>query len=128
MEEVIRIGIDLTSVEDVGASIAMHGDRYLTRIYGRDELRDCGYPGPVDRRRLAASFAAKEATIKVLQPRDEPVPWRDIALRRTAGGPAVVLAGLASQAAAAAGITTFSISVSSDRDVACAVVIGRSAS
>ena len=36
-----RIGLDLVSVDAVQASIAVHGDRYLSRTYTADELREC---------------------------------------------------------------------------------------
>jgi len=81
-----RVGIDLVSVDTVRESIREHGDRYLERIYTEAELRDClGAEGTVPER-LAARFAAKEATIKVLRPTDEPIPWHDIEVIRHPSG------------------------------------------
>ena len=82
----VRVGIDLVSVDTVRESIREHGDRYLERIYTEAELRDClGAEGTVPER-LAARFAAKEATIKVLRPTDQPIPWRNIEVIRHPSG------------------------------------------
>ena len=47
---------------------------------------DCRTADGVDPERLAARFAAKEATLKVLRPRDGGVPWSAIEVRRDPGG------------------------------------------
>ena len=64
----ISIGIDLTSSDAVAESLHAHGTRYLERVYTDRERRDCvrqaGHP---DADRLAARFAAKEATLKALR-------------------------------------------------------------
>jgi holo-[acyl-carrier protein] synthase len=116
----LRVGIDLASVPKVRESLATHGERYLKRIYTPQEIADCGG----DPQRLAARFAAKEATIKVLRPADEPVPWQTIAIvRGPAGAVELELTGQAAALAARVGITSWAVSFSHEDDYACAVVV-----
>lgn len=116
----LRVGIDLASVTKVRDSLASHGDRYLQRIYTPREIAD----SRADPERLAARFAAKEATIKVLAPGDEPVPWQTIGVvRGPAGAVELELTGHAAALAARAGITSLALSFSHEDDYACAVVV-----
>ena len=64
-------------VADVARSVERFGDRYLDRVFTAHEIdvlpdADARYPGAVDPayfvESLAARFAAKEATVKVLRP------------------------------------------------------------
>ena len=116
-----RVGIDLTSVVHVREAIAAHGDRYLQRVYTEQELLDCAG----DPARLAGRFAAKEAAIKVLRPReDTALPWSDIeVLRRPGGHVELRLAGLALRRAEQEGLEGFAVSLSHEGDSACAVVL-----
>jgi holo-[acyl-carrier protein] synthase len=116
-----RVGTDLTDVAEVAASIEHFGDRYLHRIWTDDELSASA--GPDRARRLAARFAAKEATAKVLGAPDVPLPWRSIeVVRDSSGRPALVLHSEAAAVAAAAGLAQFDVSLSHERDLALAVV------
>lgn len=116
----MRVGIDLTSVDDVRAAIEAHGDRYLQRVYAPGELADCGG----DPARLAARFAAKEAAVKVLRPTEHPLPWISICVRRhSTGYPELVLMGLAARQAAAEGLTELALSLTHEGDHAAAVVV-----
>jgi holo-[acyl-carrier protein] synthase len=121
----MRVGIDLVSVDSVDESIREHGARYLERLYTERELRDCQTEqGPVTER-LAARFAAKEATIKVLRPSpDAAVPWRSIeVVRHSSGWVALELAGAAAALAEAAGLHDFALSITHEQGQATAVVI-----
>jgi holo-[acyl-carrier protein] synthase len=121
----MRVGIDLVSVDSVDESIREHGARYLERIHTERELRDCHTTqGPVSER-LAARFAAKEATIKVLRPApDAAVPWRTIeVVRHSSGWVALELAGAAAALAEAAGLHDFALSITHEHGHAAAVVI-----
>jgi holo-[acyl-carrier protein] synthase len=113
------VGIDLVDLEDVVESIRAHGERYLQRIYDEHERRDCGW----DARALATRFAAKEATMKVLQPRDVEVPWRSIGVRVDASGtPWLELTGPAASLARLRGITNLSLTFTHTKRAAAAVV------
>jgi holo-[acyl-carrier protein] synthase len=120
----VRVGIDLVSVDAVRDSISEHGARYLERFYTDDELRDCRTDQGVIPERLAARFAAKEATLKVLRPVDEAIPWRSMGVvRRGAGWVEVELCGRAAELAAEAGLSDFSLSISHEAGYASAIVI-----
>lgn len=118
----LRTGVDLVEIERVRAAIAVHGDRFLARVYTSAELDCC-------QRRiesLAVRFAAKEAVAKALATgvwRDG-VGWTDIeVLREDSGAPRLLLHGAAATIADNLGLTTWSISLSHDHTQAIAFVV-----
>ncbi len=116
-----RVGADLVDVTEVAASIERFGDRYLRRLWTDAELGACA--GPDRARRLAARFAAKEATAKVLGAPDAPLPRRSIEVVRGADGrPGLALHVEAAALAAAGGLADFDVTLSHERDLAIAVV------
>jgi holo-[acyl-carrier protein] synthase len=117
----LAVGIDLVSIEEVRASLAAHGERYLRRVYTEGERR--GFRG--DPRALAACFAAKEATAKALGWGDSmPFAWRSIAVERDAvGRPCVRLFGPALELAERRGVRRLDVSFTHRRAVAAAVVL-----
>jgi holo-[acyl-carrier protein] synthase len=120
----LRVGIDLVSVDAVRESIREHGARYLKRIYTEGELRDCRTDQGIIAERLAARFAAKEATLKVLRPVDEAIPWRTMeVVRHGAGWVEVELGGRAAELAAEASLSDFALSISHEAGYASAIVI-----
>ena len=119
------MGTDLTSVAEVREAIAIHGDRYLQRIFAPEELEDA----QGDPRRLAARFAAKEAVLKVLRPDDDALPWKDIRVRRhPSGWTDLVLSGRAAQRAQMAGVDEWAVSLTHEGDLASAVVVASTGS
>ena len=119
-----RVGIDLVSADMVRDSISAHGERYLRRVYSPQEIADCSTGTAIDPERLAARFAAKEATFKVLRVGDDPVAWRDVEVRRDSGGWVdVSLTGQAATLAEIAGITDLSLSLTHESGCAAAVVV-----
>ena len=119
-----RVGIDLVEVESVEAALRAHPERYLARIYTAGEVRDCGGERGVDPVRLAARFAGKEATLKVLRPHDGGIPWSDVEIRRMPGGwTEVGLTGAAAARAREEGLTGFAVSLTHEGDLAGAVVV-----
>jgi holo-[acyl-carrier protein] synthase len=120
----LRVGIDLASVDLVRESLDAHGERYLSRVYTKRELADCDTPAGVDPERLAARFAAKEATLKVLRPGAVGVPLSAIEVVRDPAGPVTLeLGGPAAVLAAEAGITELALSVTHEGGFAAAVVV-----
>jgi holo-[acyl-carrier protein] synthase len=120
----LRVGIDLVLIETVRGSIDIHAEHYLKRVYTEREVEDCTTPEGVDPERLAARFAAKEATLKVLRPRDEGIPWNSIEVRRDPSGwVELALDGAAAALAEAAGVTDLSLSISHEGEFATAVVV-----
>jgi holo-[acyl-carrier protein] synthase len=115
----IGLGIDLTSTEEVGESIRRFGDRYLERVYTPGELRDCAG----DPARLAARFAAKEATNKALTAAER-LPWRTIELQRSpTGATSLALTGAAQALALQRGCQSLAVSLSQGQGHALAIVI-----
>lgn len=116
----VRVGIDLVSVEQVKGSIADHGRRYLRRVYTEQELVE----SRSEPRRLAARFAAKEATMKALGRGDEGFGWRAIAV---AGGPdgqpRIELTGPARKLAQRRGLQSIAVSLTHEREYAAAIVV-----
>ncbi len=120
----LRVGIDLVSVDSVRDSLRTHADRYLERIFTAREREDCRTDAGIDPERLAARFAAKEATLKVLRPEEQGIPWNTIEVRRhPAGWVELELSGRAAALAAAAGLTELALSISHEDGFATAVVI-----
>ena len=82
----LRVGIDLVQVSRIEESLARFGDRFLQRVFTSDEIAYATSATPHTASRLAARFAAKEATIKALGLVEHASPWRDIEVRRAASG------------------------------------------
>lgn len=119
----VSVGIDLTSVDDVRQSLHDFGERFLQRVFTSAELADCSIsrdPAP----RLAARFAAKEATIKALKVDGPQPPWTSMAVRRHPSGWCdMQLTGPAARLAEERGIGALAVSLSHDGDIAAAIVV-----
>lgn len=113
----VETGVDLIEIERVEAVAARHGRRFLERVYTPEEVGQCRDKA----RSLAARFAAKEATFKVLGVR---VGWRDVEVRRESSGkPRLLLHGRAREMADRLGLKSWSVSLSHSRQLAIAVVV-----
>jgi holo-[acyl-carrier protein] synthase len=118
-----RVGVDLAALRDVEAALRAHGERYLQRVFTPHELDCCRTPSGWSTESLAARFAAKEATIKVLQPEGYQPDWNCMEVRRQPQGScAMSLSGTAAAMAESAGITSLSLSMTHEGDYAAAVV------
>lgn len=118
----LRTGVDLIEIARVRAAIDAHGDRFLQRVYTKDELACCAQRVES----LAARFAAKEAVAKTLGTGVwiDGVAWTDIeVIRETSGAPRLLLHGAAATIAANLDLTTWSLSLSHDRTHAIAFVV-----
>lgn len=122
----LRVGTDIARVDDIGESVARFGDRYLRRVFTPHERASCTGTPAVVAASLAARFAAKEATIKVLRPATTTPPWRSIEVRRDQSGFCELrLSGEAARLAAEAEITDLAVSLSHDGGLAAAVVLAQ---
>lgn len=120
----IRVGLDLVSADSVREAIRAHGDRYLRRVYSPREVSDCSTEASLDAERLAARFAAKEATFKLLRVGDTAVSWLDVEVLRDASGAVeLMLSGNAANLAAEAGMRGLALSLSHEGGLAAAVVV-----
>jgi holo-[acyl-carrier protein] synthase len=120
----IRVGADVVSVHQVAESVEHFGTRYLGRIYTDHEIGSCRGAPAVRAAGLAARFAAKEATIKVLRPIGHQPDWRSMEVQRHSGGwCTMALSGHAAELAEQAGIDELSVSLTHEGDIAAAVVV-----
>lgn len=119
----ISVGVDLTSVAQVRDALATFGDRYARRVYTDHELASSLRATGLSPESLAARFAAKEATLKVLEPTGTKPQWRDIEVQRAPHGACrIALHRRAAALAAARGLGPMSVSLSHEADLAVAVV------
>jgi holo-[acyl-carrier protein] synthase len=121
----MRVGFDLVSVAAVEDELrAPTRDRYLARVYTEREVAECTTDRGVSAERLAARFAAKEATIKVLPHSASGFALREIEARRTESGRVEIeLTGAAASLASDGGILGLSVSLTHEAGIAGAVVI-----
>jgi holo-[acyl-carrier protein] synthase len=125
----MRVGIDLVRVEDVRRSLATFGEAYLRRLFTADEIAYARAPGAnadVTAERLAARFAAKEATRKALCLDETGVGFSSIeVVRATSGACSLALHREAREAAQRGRVAELSLSMSHEAEYATAVVIAR---
>ena len=117
----VAVGVDIIEIDRIAEIVKQHGDRFLRRIYTERERERYATRIP----ELAARFAAKEATSKVLGTGIRGLTWRDMEiLSNRRGKPILVLHGGAAERAAKLGLVTFDVSMTHSRTVAIAFVVG----
>jgi holo-[acyl-carrier protein] synthase len=120
---VVRLGMDLVHIPRIEESVREFGQRFLQRQFTDGELAYACEVRELQAERLAARFAAKEATIKALGLHDAGVNWRDMEVVRAPDGSCTLaLHGTALEAARAQRIDRVLVSLSHDGDYAAAVV------
>ena len=121
----VCVGVDVVSVAEVAAALERFGDRYVRRLFTRSEAAYCwSGASAVAAARFAVRFAAKEATVKALQPERRWTDWCAIEVRRRKSGRcALVLHGEAAALAASRGVRHLALSMSHERQIAAAVVV-----
>jgi holo-[acyl-carrier protein] synthase len=121
----LAVGIDLVKVSTIAQALEEHGQHYLRRIYTDTEVEQCTGPNGVEPLRLAARFAAKEATIKALPGGGEGIALTTIEVRSDpeTGEVSLQLSGRAAEVAAEAGIGELALSLTHEPDYAAAAVV-----
>lgn len=120
---ILRSGIDILEIcrlDEINPAIR---ERFITRVYTPEEIAQAKNHTDT----LTGLFSAKEAVSKALGTGIGAVHWQDIEiLHLPSGQPVVRLHGQAKIVADQLGLTTWSVSISHDRDrvVAMAVAIG----
>ena len=118
-------GVDIVEIARIWAAIVRHPDRFLTRVFTPLEAIQCQQRSES----LAARFAAKEATAKALGTGiwRHGIAWTDIeVVRAEHGAPSLHLHNAALERATLLGWTTWSVSLSHDRERAIAFVVALS--
>ena len=119
----LHIGIDVVLISHVRKSLTDFGDRFIRRLFSAQEATYANESAGVVAERLAARFAAKEATLKAFDLCDSGINWRDIEVVKTASGACrLMLHGRAAELVAKTGVNEVSLSMSHDGDYATAVV------
>jgi holo-[acyl-carrier protein] synthase len=114
----------MVEVSSVVEALETHSTRYLDRVFTPGEVADSTRGGVVDPARLAARFAAKEATMKALHVGDAAVPWRDVEVVRAAdGSPSLHLTAAALELANEQNITGLAVSLTHEQSYAAAIVV-----
>jgi holo-[acyl-carrier protein] synthase len=117
------IGVDIIEIERVRQALERFGDRFLRRVYTREEAAFCRGRA----HELAARFAAKEAVMKALGTGARGVAWREIeVLPNRRGKPMVYLYGRAKERAKRIGLKGLDVSMSHSREYSVAMVVGQS--
>ncbi|HJX13392.1 MAG TPA: holo-ACP synthase [Dehalococcoidales bacterium] len=116
-----HIGTDIIEIYRIREAVERFGERFLRRVFTEAELNIYGHRP----HSLAASFASKEAVMKVLGTGAMGVGWRDIeTLYHPSGKPLIKLNGRARHAARKMGIKEIDVSLSHSREYATATAIG----
>jgi holo-[acyl-carrier protein] synthase len=116
----IRTGIDIIELDRLNQLILKYQDRFLQRIFTKDELEQIGD----NVSSLGVRFAAKEAVVKALGTGIGKVGWLDIEiLRGGTGEPMLHLYGSAQRIADQQGLIDWSVSLSHTQNIAVAVVV-----
>ena len=121
---IVGLGIDVVEVARIRRILAGPVEiarRFLARCFTDEEPRYCD--SFRDRAaRYAARFAAKEAASKALAT-PAGISWQDVEVARGEGPPALVLHGVAAEAAARLGATRRHLTLTHDGGVAAATVV-----
>ena len=122
----VVVGMDLVSVERMRESVETFGDRFLQRVFTREEIAHCEtFSGDAVFERMASRFAAKEAAIKLLRPEGRFFDPRLIEVTRAEGGATDIrLHGEALSLAERQQIESLSLSMSHEGHMAAAIVVG----
>ncbi len=122
---IVGTGLDITALPRIAAVLERWGDRFLQRILTENER--AAIPDGELRRIswVAGRFAAKEAASKALGTGfSNGVDMHDIEILAQEGGaPRMSLHGKAGELARVLGVRFTHVSISHEREMACAVVI-----
>ncbi|MEM2088384.1 MAG: holo-ACP synthase [Thermoproteota archaeon] len=122
---IIRIGVDVISINRIKRAVEKGGERFLHRVFSERELEYCfgsGFPYE----KLAGRFAAKEAVFKALgHASRRHLGWKGVEIEDDGSGIKVALNEVLFKLLEEKGAKNILLSLSHDRtsDVAIAVAI-----
>jgi len=121
---IFKIGSDICSIKRVEGVYNRFGERFLDRILTSGE-KAYVMSRPKDfLARVAARFAAKEATAKALGTGFHGVGWQEIeVVRLPSGAPTIKLHGRAEAVAERLGLSSFELTMSHEQEYAIAFVL-----
>ncbi len=117
---ILGIGIDIVKIERVEKALDRWGNRFVNRVLRVDELKRDITPSFV-----ASRFAAKEAVVKALGTGfSGGIGFKEIEIYGQQGSPpGVRLYGNARERCKGLGVSHIHLSLSHEKDIACAMVI-----
>lgn len=109
----VSVGVDIIEVDRMRDILATNQERFLSRVFTRQERETVG-KGTAAAERLAARFAAKEAAFKMLgRGWLQGVGWQDVEVQNdTFGKPVLRLLGQAAVLASERGVVSVDLSLS----------------
>lgn len=117
------LGIDLVNIKRIEKIIDKWGSKFLLKVFTPAEIEYCQSKTLSDQH-FAARFAAKEAAVKMLGC-VEGIAWQDIeVVKNNNGRPELVFTGQAKVSAEKFGIKNIHITISHEKKMAVAQVIG----
>lgn len=119
------LGVDIVSIHRLRQTVERSGTVVLDRLLTPRELADSRGARGLIWTRVAGRIAAKEATKKVFGSRGQTARWTEVEVRTGEHGePYVELHGRTREAAERCGFGQMLLSISHERDLAVAVVLG----
>ncbi len=121
---IVGIGTDIIRIERMTALFERHGKAFVNRIFTDNERTEAATrKNPIEY--YAGRWAAKEAVSKALQCGiGKNCSWQDINIQNTPeGNPQMSLSGSAAVKAAGINAGNIHVSISHEREYACAMVI-----
>lgn len=123
----IKIGTDICSTARVAQAYDKFGERLLRRILTEHEMRYVLSAPKHTVTRLSGRFAAKEAAAKALGTGWYGLDWKEVEIvHKPSGEPTVKLHGRAIKIAERRKLTEWEVSISHEREYACATVLAHS--
>lgn len=121
---ILGVGIDITDIDRIRASMTRHGDRFLERFLNPEELTYCrSQADPA--RSAAARWAAKEAVAKAFGTGfGQELGWKDLeVVRHETGAPAIRLHGKANDLMRRRRASSLHVSLTHEKTHAAAVAV-----
>lgn len=120
---IIGLGIDLVNIKRIERIINRWDQEFLQKVFTSAEIEYC-HSKSNPYQYYAARFAAKEAAVKMLG-KVEGISWQDIEVVKDENGkPELVFYGQAEVVADNLGIKSLHITISHEKEMAVAQVIG----
>ncbi|MDI6703835.1 MAG: holo-ACP synthase [bacterium] len=117
------LGIDLVEINRMRETIERFGERFLERVFTKNEIGYC-QTHKDKYEHLAARFAAKEALLKAISVGWPKVSFRDVEVVNTrSGSPKIGVYGRAKDLLDKLNLQNISLTISHTKDYATAVVI-----
>jgi holo-[acyl-carrier protein] synthase len=120
-----KVGSDICSIDRIAQVYERYGEKFLDRILTAGEKKYALSSKRDFLAKVAARFAAKEATSKVLGTGFIGVGWKEIeVVRLPSGAPTLKLSGRAEAVARKLGMNCFELTMSHEKEYAIAFVLG----